>query len=145
MSIIGQHRQAHAHLELKTRPCGLDYKPMTIVNDDSMVVNKLETLLTDDTRVVIYDRHMFIVQRPGFCLLAFVCPCSRVLNIEIVRQSTCLESAVLQPICWHLTFTFLKYNISYHIGSPSQNKFLAPKIELKNDFSSFFKSFSSFV
>jgi hypothetical protein len=35
---------------------------MTIVNDDSRVVNKLEASLTDNTRVVIYDRHMFIVQ-----------------------------------------------------------------------------------
>ncbi len=33
-----------------------------IVNDDSRVVNVLETSLTDDTRVVIYDHHMFIVQ-----------------------------------------------------------------------------------
>ncbi len=35
---------------------------MMIVNDDSRVVNKLETSLTDDARVVIYDHHMFIVQ-----------------------------------------------------------------------------------
>ncbi len=41
---------------------GLYYKPMTIVNDDSRVVTKLETSLTDDAEVVIYDRHMFIVQ-----------------------------------------------------------------------------------
>ncbi len=41
--------------------CGLYYNPMTIINDDSRVVNKLETPLTDDARVVIYDRHMFIV------------------------------------------------------------------------------------
>ncbi len=41
--------------------CGLFYKPMTIVNDDSRVITKLETSLTDDTRVVIYDCHMFIV------------------------------------------------------------------------------------
>jgi hypothetical protein len=40
---------------------GLYYKPMTIVNDDSRVINKLETPLTDDARVIIYDRHMFIV------------------------------------------------------------------------------------
>ncbi len=40
---------------------GLYYKPMTIVNDDSRVVNKLETPLNDDARVIIYDRHMFIV------------------------------------------------------------------------------------
>ncbi len=44
---------------------GLYYKPMTIVNDDSRVVNKLEASLTDDTRVVIYDRDMFIVQSTG--------------------------------------------------------------------------------
>ncbi len=36
-----------------------------IVNDDSKVVNKLETSLTVDARVVIYDRHMFIVQASG--------------------------------------------------------------------------------
>jgi hypothetical protein len=35
---------------------------MTIVNDDSRVVNKLEASLTDDARVVIYDHHMVIVQ-----------------------------------------------------------------------------------
>jgi hypothetical protein len=39
---------------------------MTIVNDDSRVVNKLETSLTYDTRVVIYDRHMFVVQATGW-------------------------------------------------------------------------------
>jgi hypothetical protein len=35
---------------------------MTIVNYDARVINKLEATLTDDARVVIYDRHMFIVQ-----------------------------------------------------------------------------------
>ncbi len=35
---------------------------MMIVNDDSRVVNKLETSLPDDARVIIYDHHMFIVQ-----------------------------------------------------------------------------------
>ena len=38
---------------------------MAIVNDDSRVVNKLETSQTDDARVIIYDRHMFIVQSTG--------------------------------------------------------------------------------
>jgi hypothetical protein len=33
-----------------------------IVNDESSVVNKLETSLNDDVRTVIYDHHMFIVQ-----------------------------------------------------------------------------------
>ncbi len=40
---------------------------MMIVNDDSRVVNKLETSLTDDARVIIYDHHMFIVQATGHC------------------------------------------------------------------------------
>ncbi len=35
---------------------------MTIVNDDSRVVNKLEASLTDDARGIIYDHDMFIVQ-----------------------------------------------------------------------------------
>jgi len=49
----------------KDLPSGLYYKPMTIVNDDSRVINKLEASLTDDARVVIYDRHMFVVQPTG--------------------------------------------------------------------------------
>ncbi len=35
---------------------------MTIVNDDSRVINNLETSLTDSASVIIYDRHIFIVQ-----------------------------------------------------------------------------------
>jgi hypothetical protein len=45
--------------------CGLYYKPMMIVNDDSRVFNKLEASLTDNARVVIYDCQMFIVQATG--------------------------------------------------------------------------------
>jgi hypothetical protein len=50
---------------------GLYYKPMMIVNDNSRVVNKLEASLTDNTRVVIYDHHMFIVQATAW--LYFIC------------------------------------------------------------------------
>ncbi len=39
---------------------GLCYKPMMIINDNSRVINKLEASLSDDARVVIYDRHMFM-------------------------------------------------------------------------------------
>jgi hypothetical protein len=35
---------------------------MIIINDNSRVINKLEASLTDNARVIIYDRHMFIVQ-----------------------------------------------------------------------------------
>jgi hypothetical protein len=38
------------------------YKPITIVNDNSSIINKLETSLTDDTRVIIYDHYMFKAQ-----------------------------------------------------------------------------------
>ncbi len=51
---------------LNEMTCGPYYKPMTIVNDDSWVINKLETSLTDDTIVVIYDHHMFIVQATDY-------------------------------------------------------------------------------
>ncbi len=39
---------------------------MTIVNDDSSIVIKWCFKLIDDTRGLIYDRHMFIVQATGF-------------------------------------------------------------------------------
>ncbi len=45
-----------------TESSRLYYKPITIVNDDSSAISKLETSLTDDARVIIYDCHMFIVQ-----------------------------------------------------------------------------------
>jgi hypothetical protein len=45
---------------------GLYYKPMTIVNDDSRVVNKLEASLTENDKVIIYDRHMFIEQATAY-------------------------------------------------------------------------------
>jgi hypothetical protein len=41
---------------------GLYYKHVTIVNYASGGVNKLKASLNDDTRVIIYDHHMFIVQ-----------------------------------------------------------------------------------
>ncbi len=51
-----------ASAEFDTKSSGLYYKPKTIVKDDSRVITRLETSLTDYARVVIYDRHMFIVQ-----------------------------------------------------------------------------------
>ena len=38
---------------------------MTIINYASSVIKKLEALLTDNARVVIYDCHVFIVQASG--------------------------------------------------------------------------------
>jgi hypothetical protein len=41
---------------------GLYYKHTTMVNYASSIVNKLEALLNDYARVIICDRHVFIVQ-----------------------------------------------------------------------------------
>jgi hypothetical protein len=49
----------------ETFPSGLYCKPMMIVSDNSGVINKLEASLNDDARVIIYNRHMFIVQATG--------------------------------------------------------------------------------
>ncbi len=48
---------------------GLYYKHTIIINDASSIINKLEAMLTDDTRVIIYDRHVFIVQATGVLAL----------------------------------------------------------------------------
>jgi hypothetical protein len=42
---------------------------MTIINYTSSIVNKLEALLTDNARVVIYDCHVFIIQPLAFHFL----------------------------------------------------------------------------
>jgi hypothetical protein len=47
---------------------------MMIVNDNSRVVTKLETSLTDNARVIIWDCHMFIVLTTGLtcCLITLI-------------------------------------------------------------------------
>jgi hypothetical protein len=45
--------------------CGLYYKHIMIVNYDSNVINKLGASLSDDARVLICNRHTFIVQATG--------------------------------------------------------------------------------
>jgi hypothetical protein len=49
--------------------CGLYYKHVTIVNYDFSVINKIRASLTDDTRVLIYNHHMFIVQSIGLSVV----------------------------------------------------------------------------
>ncbi len=38
---------------------------MMIINYTSIIFNKLKAFHTDDARVIIYDRHVFIVQATG--------------------------------------------------------------------------------
>jgi hypothetical protein len=44
---------------------GLYYKPIMIINDDSSIINKLETSLIENARVVIYECQMFIFHNTG--------------------------------------------------------------------------------
>jgi hypothetical protein len=62
---------------------------MMIINDDSRVIAKLETSLTDSARVVIYDRHMFIVQATGKNFNGF---------FELVFTILHFHFAILAPI-----------------------------------------------
>jgi hypothetical protein len=50
--------------------CGLYYKHMTIVNDNSSVVSEQSFLLIDDASGVIYDRRMFIMQANDLLVLS---------------------------------------------------------------------------
>ncbi len=49
--------------------CGLYYKHMTIVNDNSSIISEQNFQLIDDARGVIYDRRMFIKQATGLIAL----------------------------------------------------------------------------
>ncbi len=42
--------------------CSLYYKHIMIINDDSSLINKWSSKLTDNAIVVIYDRNKFITQ-----------------------------------------------------------------------------------
>ncbi len=55
-----------------------------IVNYASSVINKLEALLTDDTRVIIYDHHVFIVQATGLANKAGTLP-----EMFVLASSAC--------------------------------------------------------
>ncbi len=61
--------------------CGLYDKHTTIVNYTSGVINKLEALLTDDARGIIYDQHVFIVQATALFLIICV---TYFCNLELV-------------------------------------------------------------
>ncbi len=50
--------------------CGLYYKHLMIVNDDSSVISKWSFKLIDNPRVIIYDRHRFIIQATDLLNLA---------------------------------------------------------------------------
>jgi hypothetical protein len=53
---------------LWVKSCGLYYKHITIINDDCSIINKWRVSRSDDTRVVIYDCNMFMIQATGHFL-----------------------------------------------------------------------------
>jgi hypothetical protein len=75
---------------------------MTIINDNSRVVNKLEASLTDDARVVIYDRHMFIVQATELKLKAMH------QQQHKLRQKSCMKFPIDQLMLRELERALLK-------------------------------------
>jgi hypothetical protein len=68
-----------------------------IINDDSRVINKLETSLNDDARVIIYDCHLFIVQATGWKGL----PRARKLSFKISSSVTTKKKFLFG---WHRVF-----------------------------------------
>jgi hypothetical protein len=60
------------------KTCGHYYKHIMIVIYNSSIVNKFEASVTNDTRFLIYDCHMFIVQAIGVDLIKlFMCEFTR--------------------------------------------------------------------
>ncbi len=72
-------------------PSGLCYKHMAIVNYASSIVNKQEALPPDDARVVIHDRHVFIVQATGcyktFLYNGYSCECCNTRDKKFPSKS----------------------------------------------------------
>ncbi len=74
----------------RPRTSGLYYKHMTIVNDNSSIISKWSSKLIDDARVIIYDRHMFIVEATELALLNLQRPkkniCCKIWFFEILTS-----------------------------------------------------------
>jgi hypothetical protein len=63
--IQGQKSQNTLGVNVPTETCGLYYKHTMIINYASSVISEQSFHLICDARVVIYDRHVFIVQATG--------------------------------------------------------------------------------
>ncbi len=66
--VSGVHLQPQQSMIDDNFFCGLYYKHVTIIIDDSSVISKWSFKLFDDPRVVIYDRNTFIIQATGHSL-----------------------------------------------------------------------------
>ncbi len=73
--------------------CGLYYKHIMIINYDSSVLNKFGASLTDDARVIIYDRHLFMAQATGHFPQPNISLTGHLINLpfncHILSQASC--------------------------------------------------------
>ncbi len=75
---------------------GLYYKHMTIINYASIGISKLKASLNDDARIIIYNRHMFIVQATDS--RNFQSPILKIQYLNLITQHCAL--LVSSPQCW---------------------------------------------
>jgi hypothetical protein len=85
--------------------CGLYYKPIMIIKDDSGVINKLETSLIDNARVIIYNCHMFIIQATACSVFAHY---QRLLfNVFLLQPLTALTRQTRQARQYELLISII--------------------------------------
>ncbi len=65
-----------------SRNCGLYYKHMMNVNDNSSVFIKWSSKLIDTARGIIYDWHMFIEQATGSWFILIILKIDKSVNYE---------------------------------------------------------------
>ncbi len=90
---------------------GLYYKHMTIVNDDYSGVSEQSIQLIDDTRGVIYNRRMFIIQATDLVVfLPYGCMlCGHTLQcLKAVLNGVAVQFWVLILIIWRFHFFWSK-------------------------------------
>ncbi len=101
--------------------CGLYYKHITIINDNSSVFNKWQVSLTDNTRVIIYNRNMFIIQATVYfnVSIMFFLPVLFFLN-EIIYF--CIIRSFLSLSLCHSVYHFIEMSIFKTIRSKALSK-----------------------
>jgi len=61
-SLFPEHQRHKTKTLYNINTCVLYYKHITIINDDSSIVNKWLESLTNDSGVILYDHNVFIIQ-----------------------------------------------------------------------------------
>ena len=88
------------------------YKDITIVNDDSTIVNKFGASLTDAYRVIIYNQHVFIVKASGpyfFVAVLLQINCNNYNCFAGVCTKMILVTLAISHLLISLALTLLAY------------------------------------